>query len=130
MVLGFSVLSTGLHYAHNVFAIDQYPPVPGLSDLVAQILVAGAWVLLTAAGAVGYLRYTQRRYWAANAFLLVYSLSGLGSLGHFVIDVPNIPAFWFATIVTDALAAAAIWGFVMWTASMLGRAARLHPAAR
>jgi hypothetical protein len=71
---------------------------------------------------IGYRRYVSRRYWPALAFLLVYWLSGLATMGHFLVGVPDVPVFWFATVFTDTLAAVAVWAFVVWGAVQLGRA--------
>ncbi|MFD9958090.1 hypothetical protein [Amycolatopsis sp. NPDC058986] len=121
VILGFSVLTTTFHYAHNVIRAADYPQVPGISVLVAQILVALAYVVFTVFGVLGYRDYLRGRYWRALGFLMVYSLSGLASAGHFLVGVPQIPAFWFATIFTDTAAALALWAFVTWAASRLNR---------
>jgi hypothetical protein len=122
MVLVFSLISTALHYAHNIVAVERYPQFDGISNSLTQVGVALAWLIFTAAGVAGYRRYVSRRYWSALAFLLVYSLSGLATMGHFLVGVPDVPTFWFATIFTDALAALAMWAFVVWGAVQLGRA--------
>jgi uncharacterized membrane-anchored protein len=122
IVLAFSFISTTLHYAHNIIAVERYPQLVGISNTGTQVTVALGWVVLTVFGVLGYRRYRQRRYWPALAFLLVYSLSGLASAGHFLVGVPDVPVFWFATIFTDALAAMAIWTFVIWGATRIGQA--------
>src|SRR5213078_1687287 len=95
VILGFSLLSTTLHYAHNVVRAADYPQIPGISVPVTQVVVAFGWVLFTAFGWLGYRTYERGSYPRALAFLLVYSLSGLASAGHFLVGVPRIPAFWF-----------------------------------
>ncbi|MEC3979940.1 hypothetical protein [Amycolatopsis sp. H20-H5] len=121
LILGFTLLSTTLHYAQNVISAASYPPVAGISLGVTQFLVAFTWVLTTACGALGYRAYRRGRYWPSLAFLLVYSLSGIGSAGHFLVGVPQVPAFWFATIFTDVFASLLLWLFVAWAASKLNR---------
>ncbi|RSD19393.1 hypothetical protein [Amycolatopsis eburnea] len=120
-ILGFSLLTTTLHYAHNVVRAADYPPVPGVPLLVTQVVVAFGWVLFTVFGWLGYRAYRQERYPRALAFLLVYSLSGVASAGHFLVGELHIPAFWFATIFTDSAAALALWVFVTWAWSVLNR---------
>jgi hypothetical protein len=120
-ILAFSVLTTTLHYAHNVIRAQDYPPTPGIPLVLAQVLVAFGWVLFTTFGVLGYRAYLAGRYPRALAFLLVYSLSGLASAGHFLVGVPQVPAFWFATIFTDALSALALWAFVVWAWAALDR---------
>jgi hypothetical protein len=121
VILGFSLFSTTLHYTHNVIRVADYPQFPGLPTVVAGAVVAFGWVLFTAFGWLGYRAYEHGRYPRALAFLLVYSLSGLASAGHFLVGVPQIPAFWFATIFTDAAAALALWVFVTWAWTTLDR---------
>ena len=121
VILAFSLLSTTIHYAHNVVRYADYPQLPGISVLAGGIVVAVTWVLLTAFGWLGYRAYTQGRYHHALALLLVYSLAGMVTLGHFLIGVPQIPAVWFATIFTDAAAGLALWVFVTWAWATLNR---------
>ncbi|GAA4537580.1 hypothetical protein [Amycolatopsis samaneae] len=120
-ILVFSVLTTTLHYAHNVIRAADYPQIEGIGVGTAQVLVVLAYVVFTVFGVLGYRDYLRGRYWRALAFLMVYSLTGLASAGHFLVGVPQIPAFWFATIFTDAAAALALWAFVTWAASRLNR---------
>ena len=121
-ILAFSLLTTTLHYAHNVIRAADYPQIPGIPVVVAAVVVAFGWVLFTAFGVLGYRAYLRGRYPRALGFLLVYSLSGLASGGHFLVGVPQVPAFWFATIFTDAAAALALWVFVAWAWSVLNHA--------
>ena len=121
VILVFTLVSTVLHYAHNTVRAADYPQIPGISVLATQVVVAVSWVVFTAFGLAGYRAFADGRYWRSLAFLLVYSLSGLASAGHFLVGVPRIPAFWFATIFTDTLAALAMWVFVCWAAMLLNR---------
>ncbi len=121
VILGFSLLSTLLHYTHNAVRYADYPQLQGVSPLVGGITVAVGWVLLTTFGWLGYRAYTRGRYHRALAFLLVYSLAGMITLGHFLTGVPQIPAFWFATIFTDAAAGLALWVFLTWAWVKLDR---------
>ncbi|MEV6909643.1 hypothetical protein [Amycolatopsis sp. NPDC051071] len=121
LILAFTLLSTTLHYTHNVIRAADYPQVEGVSVTVTAVLVVVAYVLFTSFGILGYRDYLRGRYWRALAFLMVFSLSGLASLGHFLVGVPQVPAFWFATIFTDTAAALLLWAFVMWAATKLNR---------
>ncbi len=121
-ILAFSLLTTTLHYTHNVIRGADYPQIPGIPVVAAQVAVAFGWVLFTTFGVLGYRAYLGKRYPRALAFLLVYSLSGLASSGHFLVGVPQVPAFWFATIFTDTAAALALWVFVTWAWSALNHA--------
>ncbi|MEU4666401.1 hypothetical protein AB0F91_00190 [Amycolatopsis sp. NPDC023774] len=121
VILAFTLLTTTFHYAHNVIRAQDYPQIPGIPVLAAQIVVAFGWVLFTGFGLTGYRCYVRGRYWRALGFLLICSLGGLAGAGHFLVGVPRIPAFWFATIFTDAAAAIALWLFVSWAAAQLNR---------
>ncbi|WP_409462266.1 hypothetical protein [Amycolatopsis sp. GA6-003] len=120
-ILVFTLVSTVLHYTHNVVRAADYPQVPGISVLATQIVVAVSWVVFTGFGALGYRAYVRGQYWRSLAFLLVYSLSGLASAAHFLVGVPRVPAFWFSTIFTDTFASLALWVFVCWAAMRLNR---------
>ncbi|WET78945.1 hypothetical protein P3102_33715 [Amycolatopsis sp. QT-25] len=122
LILASTLLSTTLHYAHNGLRAADYPQAEGVSVELTAALVVVAYVLFTVFGVLGYRDYLRGRHWRALAFLMIYSLSGLASLEHFLIDVPRIPAFWFATIYTDTAAALALWAFVTWAATKLDRA--------
>jgi hypothetical protein len=119
-ILGFGILSTGLHFTHNFVAIDQYPDdlVGGTAVRVAIVLF---WPLFTAAALYAYRLYAQGRARDAHPFLLAYSFFALTTLGHFLDGSPDIAPFWFATIFTDALAGLALLAFTI--ASMLSRPA-------
>jgi hypothetical protein len=120
LILAFSILSTAAHYSHNFFEIDSYPG----GGTGQQVLILLSWPLLTAIGLYGYRLYASGRHREAHACLLVYSLAGLVTPGHFLTGEPDIPAFFYATIFTDFIAGVALVAFVAWSAS---RPARLRP---
>ncbi|MSO41049.1 MAG: hypothetical protein EXQ70_04010 [Solirubrobacterales bacterium] len=106
-IVAFSVVSTTLHYTHNFVAIDRYPAdlVPGP---VTQVAIIVSWPLFTAIGLYGYRLYSERRYSTAHVCLLVYSMLGITTVGHFLDGSPDIAAFWYGTIFTDFLAGTAL----------------------
>ena len=110
----FTTISTLLHYTHNFVEIDQYPP-SFIPDVVTQILVLITWPAFTALGIVGYRLYRAGRYRNAHACLITYSFVGWLTLGHFTSGNPDIAPFFYATIFTDAIAAAMITGWVLWS---------------
>ena len=117
-ILAAGILSTAIHYTHNFVAVNRYP---GPKDLytVARVAIVVAWPLLTWIGLTGYRRYREQRYREAHVCLAVYSLTGLATLGHFVFGNPHIPAFFYATLFTDALTALAVLAFVAWSANIV-----------
>lgn len=117
-ILAASMLSTAIHYTHNFIAVNRYPGPGGSFYTVVRIAIVVGWPLLTAIGLIGYRRYRERRYQEARVCLAVYSLTGLATMGHFIYGNPKIPAFFYATLFTDALAGMAVLGFVLWSASV------------
>ncbi len=116
VILAAGIASTAIHYAHNFVAVADYPGPHGAMDTVTRVAIAIAWPTLTAIGLLGYRRYAQRRYREAQACLLIYSITGLATLGHFAYGSPDIPALFYATLFTDALTALAVVAFVLWSA--------------
>ena len=115
-LLGASIVSTALHFTHNFFAVDQYPQTDGISNTAVQVAVVVSWPLLTAVGLLGYRHYAAGRYQRAHPMLALYALLPLASLGHYTAGNPDIPAFWYATIITDGLLGIALLAFVAWSA--------------
>jgi hypothetical protein len=135
-ILGFAIVSTGLHYTHNFVEIDQYPDGLGSGDAVQPAILV-SWPLLTAIGLYGYRLYAQGRFGPAHACLLAYSLLGLTTPGHFLDGSPDVGTLWYATIFTDGLAGLALVAFIAWSAlgrrdqrSRRAKASRAAPATR
>lgn len=117
-LLGAGILSTAVHYTHNFVAVSHYP---GPKDLQTptRVAIVVAWPLLTWIGLTGYRRYREGRYREAHIALAVYSVTGISTPGHFIYGNPKIPAFFYATLFTDALTGLAILAFVVWSASRI-----------
>ncbi len=113
-ILAAGILSTAIHYTHNFVAVNRYP---GPKDLytATRVAIVVAWPLLTWIGLMGYRRYRERRYREAHVCLAVYSITGIVTLGHFIYGNPRIPAFFYATLFTDALTGLAMLAFVRWS---------------
>jgi len=112
-ILAAGMLSTAIHYTHNFVDVSHYPGPKALYT-VTRVAIVVAWPLLTWIGLTGYRRYRDRRYQEARVCLAVYSLTGLATLGHFLYGNPQIPAFFYATLFTDALTGLAALGFALW----------------
>jgi hypothetical protein len=111
-ILGFGIVSTGLHFTHNFVAIDQYPD-DLVSGTVIQVAILLFWPLFTGLALYAYRLYSQGRYREAHPILFAYSFFGLTTLGHFLDGSPDIAPFWFATIFTDAIAGLAVLAFTI-----------------
>ena len=121
-ILGFGILSTGLHFTHNFVAIDQYPD-DLVGGTVVQVAILLFWPLFTGIALHAYRLYAQGRLREAHPLLLAYAFFALTTLGHFLDGSPDIAPFWFATIFTDALAGGAVLAFVFWSMRTSQRAA-------
>ena len=124
-LMAFAVFSTAAHFTHNFVEIDNYPDgVVGGGTVRVAILVT--WPLFTGIGLWSVRLYARGSHRQAHAGLLAYALMPLTTPGHFLDGSPDIPAFWFATIFTDALAGLGIVIFVALSVRVLRR--RVTPA--
>jgi hypothetical protein len=74
-------------------------------------------VVLTAIGVLGYRVYRAGRYLPAHLLLLVYSYTGVSSLGHYLYSgVEELSARQHFHIATDGITGLAILAFVIWSA--------------
>jgi hypothetical protein len=113
VILGAAIASTAIHYTHNFIEVHRYPGPHGVFDTITRVLIVIAWPLLTGIGLAGYRRYAERRYEEARVYLAMYSLTGVATLGHFIFGSPQIPAFFYATLFTDALTGLAVLAFAV-----------------
>jgi hypothetical protein len=118
-ILAASILSTAIHYTHNFIAVDQYPGPKGSFYTVVRVAIVVGWPLLTWIGLMGYRRYREGRYREAHVCLVVYSFTGLATMGHFLYGNPRIPGFFYATLFTDAIAGLAVLAFVLWSVNSM-----------
>jgi hypothetical protein len=113
LILAAGILSTAIHYTHNFIEVHRYPGPHGSFDTITRVAIVVAWPLLTAIGLIGYRRYAEHRFREARVCLAVYSATGLATLGHFAYGSPQIPAFFYATLFTDALTGLAVLAFAL-----------------
>lgn len=118
-ILAAGILSTAIHYTHNFVDVSRYPG-PKYLYTPTRVLIAISWPLLTWIGLTSYRRYREGRLHEARVCLAVYSLTGLATLGHFIYGNPRIPAFFYATLFTDALTGLAALAFALWSAGSAG----------
>jgi hypothetical protein len=112
-ILGATILSTAIHYTHNFIEVHRYPGPHGAFDTITRVLIVLTWPVLTGIGLVAYRRYREGRYLQARVGLAIYSTTGLVTLGHFIFGSPHIPALFYATLFTDALAGLAVLTFAL-----------------
>ncbi|MBB4687885.1 hypothetical protein [Amycolatopsis jiangsuensis] len=121
VILAFSVLSTAFHYWHMVVRPRDYPPINGVPEVAGQIAIGAGWVVFTVVAILGYRAYLRERYRRALTLLLVHSLSGVATAGHFLVGIPWLPQVWLIPLVGDVVAAVLVWSFVVWAWSVLNR---------
>lgn len=113
VILAASILSTAIHYTHNFIEVHRYPGPHGAFDTITRVLIVIAWPLLTGIGLVSYRRYAEGRLREARLGLAIYAMTGIITLGHFIYGSPRIPAFFYATLFTDALTGLAVLAFAL-----------------
>jgi hypothetical protein len=119
VILAAEMLSTAIHYTHNFVEVSHYPGPKDLYTLT-RVAIVVSWPLLTWIGLMGYRRYREGRVQEARACLAVYSVTGFATLGHFIYGNPKIPAFFYATLFTDALTGLAVLAFALWATGTAG----------
>lgn len=112
-VLVAGVVLTTVHYADNYLYFDEYPQPASLQ----RWQVYAAWLVLTAVGAAGYALYERGHTAPAYVCLVVYSYTGLSSLGHYLYgSFDEFTAKQHAFITVDGLTGTAVLAFVAWSA--------------
>jgi len=119
VILAAEMLSTAIHYTHNFVEVSHYPGPKDLYTLT-RVAIVVSWPLLTWIGLMGYRRYREGRVQEARVCLAVYSVTGFATLGHFIYGNPKIPAFFYATLFTDALTGLAVLAFALWSTGTAG----------
>ena len=119
--LGVSIASTAIHYTDNYLYVDEYPQ----PDYINRELIVLAWFLLTLVGIAGYLFYRDGKPAAAVAYLLVYSYTGLSSLGHYAFgDMGEFSTKMHVLIWMDGIAGLVVVACALW---ILGAHRRRRP---
>lgn len=124
-VLLAGVVLTTVHYTDNYLYFDEYPQPESLR----RWQVYAAWLVLTSVGIAGYRLYERGRTSAAYVCLVVYSYTGLSSLGHYLYGaLDEFSLKQHAFILVDGVTGAAVLAFVAWSASTLRRREGSTPA--
>lgn len=107
-----SVVSTSIHYTDNFLFFEKYPQPEWIT--LPSIYIS--WIILTAIGFAGYWLYRNKRFWLAYVCLVIYSLTGLSSLGHYFYGAMyEFSAKMHLFIWTDGLTGLAVLGFTLWS---------------
>lgn len=111
-----SIIATGFHFTDNYRFIEQYPqPIWITAPTIYQ-----SWLLLTVVGIAGYWLYKFDKFWLAYGCLLLYSVTGLASPGHYFYgSLSEFSLKMHLLIWADGLTGLAVLGFTFWSALIL-----------
>lgn len=116
LLLVISIISTFIHYTDNFFSFEQYPQ----PDWITLSSIYISWVVLTAIGIIGYSLYRSRRFGLAYLCLLLYSITGLSSLGHYLYgNLSDFSMKMHLFIWTDGLIGLSVLSFTLWSGLVL-----------
>ena len=118
VLLALAIAESFVHYLDNTVQYSDYagPNPPAPSSWIAQWMIPVSWVLFTVAAVVGYRRFRDGRWSEAAAYLAIYSVSGLISIGHYVgISIDNLSAFQNTFVFLDITLGTAVLAFALWT---------------
>ena len=85
LVISVSVVLSVFHYTDNYVSIETYPQ----PDWVTGAVVIISWIVFTAFGVAGYLLHRRGNLPWAHVCLVIYSYTGLSSIGHFLSGSPD-----------------------------------------
>jgi hypothetical protein len=117
VLLTVAVAESFVHYLDNTLRYGDYtgPNPPAVSSWIARWMIPVSWVLFTAIAVIAYRRFRQGRWTRAGAWLAVYSLSGLVSIGHYAgISVSDLSVFQNVFVFADIAAGVAVLAFAIW----------------
>src|SRR5205085_5843496 len=114
VLLAVGIAESFVHYLDNTVRFSDYtgPNPPAITSWIAQWMIPVSWVLFTAVGLLGYRRFRQGRLSEAAAYLAIYSVSGLISIGHYVgISIKDLSAFQTTFVFLDIAHGFAMFSF-------------------
>lgn len=115
-ILIISIISTAIHFIDNYRFVEHYPQ----PSWVTAPSIYQSWIILTLIGIAGYWLYKSRRFWLAYFCLIIYSLTGLASPGHYLYgSLSQFSLKMHLFIWTDGLVGLAMLGFVFWSSLLL-----------
>lgn len=112
LILIASIVSTAIHFIDNYRFIECYPQ----PEWITAPSIYQSWIMLTIIGVVGYWLYRLKRFWLAYLCLVIYSLTGLASPGHYLYGAWSQFSFKMHLFIwTDAITCLAVLSFVIWS---------------
>src|SRR3954447_23438008 len=123
VLLAVAIAESFVHYLDNTVHYSDYtgPNPPAPSSWIAQWMIPVSWILFTVVAVLGYRRFREGRFTQAAAYLAIYSVSGLISIGHYqAISFGDLSVFQNTFVFLDIALGTAVLGFAIWTARRLG----------
>lgn len=116
ILLGLAIPLSVIHYTDNYTAYEVYPKASAVGIEVTQGLVGISWFVFTFFGLLGYWLYRRGRIVAGCVCLVVYSTTGLISIGHYSVPGMSELAWWrHVSIWIDVTLGAAVLLFAVWS---------------
>jgi hypothetical protein len=107
-----------VHYIDNTVNYADYPQVEPGSALPnpSAAVIAGAWFVFTAFGALGLWLFVRGRVMAAAIAIAVYSGSGLVGFGHYAVPGATDMVWWRQVhVIADIICGLLLFAFAVWS---------------
>lgn len=115
-LLIINAISTILHYTDNLINYNKYPQ----PNWITPNSIYLAWIGLTIFGIIGYLFYVKDNFWLAYFCLVIYSITGISSPGHYFYSVQHVFSGKMHLLIwTDAIAGISLLIFILRSALIL-----------
>jgi len=115
-LLVLNIISTTLHYTDNALFVDSYPE----PEWFTTAGVFTTLILMTPVGILGYLFYRKNLFLLSYFCLVLYSLTGISSPGHYLYPMVNSMSLKMHLLIwCDAFAGMSLIVFIIYSAFFL-----------
>lgn len=118
VLIGVAFVVSVVHYFDNTANYADYPQAEPGSALPnpSQAVIAGAWFVFTAFGALGLWWFVRGRITAAAVAIAVYSGSGLVGFGHYAVPGATDMVWWRQVhVIADIICGLLLFAFALWS---------------
>jgi hypothetical protein len=121
-VVAATIVLTLVHFTDNAVNLDTYPAPSWQGDWFVWVVVV-SWPLFTTLGVLGYRYYRDGRYSRAHPLLVMYSYTGLVSIGHFLYGGPDeLTTRGLVSVCIDVTMGLVVLGVALWSIAARRRA--------
>ena len=122
-VVAASIVLTAVHFTDNAVSIDTYPAPGWQPDWFVWVVVL-SWPVFTTFGVLAYRYYRDGRFSRAHPFMLIYSYTGLVSIGHFLYASPSeLTTRGLVSVLIDVTMGSTVLAVTVWSIVARRRAA-------